>query len=89
MCTMKTEDHLLATHIANNADFENACMTNNAEKIMAIVNYEMERTNLHTKGSNKLRDDILRLLRTKKSCVDVLYFVWNSRMSGTGFAVIA
>ncbi len=89
MCTMKIEDQLLATHIANNAEFENACLTNNAEKIVAIVNYEMERTNLQTKGANKLRDDILRLLRTKKSYMDILYFIWNSRLSGTGYAVIA
>ena len=85
----KVEDQLLATHITDNADFENACQSNNAEKIMAIVNSEMKKHNLYTKGALKLRDEIFGLLRSRKSYADILFFVWNSRMSGTGFAVIA
>lgn len=89
MHTIKVEDCLLATHIADNPNFETACATNDKETIMAIVNHEMEEHDLHTKGSQKLREDIFRMLNRKKSCMDVLYFVWNSRLSGTGYAVIA
>lgn len=52
----------------------------------------MEKANLHTKGSNKLRDDIFRMLQDKPVVStyignQVLFFVWNSRLSGTGLAV--
>jgi hypothetical protein len=57
--------------------------------IMAIVDHEMEEHNLHTKGANKLKADIIRMLNTKKRFTDILMFVWNSRLSGTGDAVIA
>jgi hypothetical protein len=89
MCTVKTGDRLLATHISNNPDFETACAVNDKETIMTIVHSEMEKHDLHTAGANKLRDDIFRMLNRKKSCVDILFFVWNSRLSGTGDAVIA
>ena len=88
MRTMKIEDQLLATHISNNPEFEAACLAGDAKKILAIVSREMEEHNLFTKGSNKLKSDIIRMLQTKKSFVDILYFVWNSRLSGTGDAVI-
>lgn len=92
MCTSKIENRLLATHISNNADFEAACLTGNAEKIRSIVLTEMEKAELHTKGSNKLRDDIFRMLQGKAKVPayignNVLAFVWNSRLSGTGLAV--
>jgi hypothetical protein len=89
MCTVKTEDRLLATHISNNPDFETACSVNDKETIMTIVHYEMEKNGLYTTGAKKLRDDIFRMLNRKKSCIDVMFFVWNSRLSGTGDAVIA
>ena len=88
----KIEDQLLATHITDNAEFETACLTGNAAKIMAIVEAEMEKHNLFTKGSKKLQADILRMLRGKERVspndgANILMFVWNSRLSGTGFAV--
>jgi hypothetical protein len=83
------ENRLLATHISNNPDFETACAVNDKETIMTIVHNEMEKHNLYTNGAKKLRDDIFRMLNRKKSCADILFFVWNSRLSGTGDAVIA
>ncbi len=86
------ENSLLATHISNNKDFESACLTGNAKQIMAIVNSEMEKNNLHTPGSKKLRDDIYRMTQGKLVIAtyigsNILAFVWNSRLSGTGLAV--
>lgn len=93
MCTSKIEDRLLATHISENKEFETACLSGNADKIRAIVLEEMEKSKLHTKGSNKLRDDIFRMLQGKAKVSsyignNILAFVWNSRLSGTGQAVI-
>ena len=92
MCTVKNEDCLLATHISANHEFESACLSGDADKIRAIVDSEMEKSGLHTKGANKLRDDIFRMLQGKAKVSkylgnNVLAFVWNSRLSGTGFAV--
>ena len=87
MHTTKVEDKLLATHIADNPEFEAACISGNKEKILSIVNYEMEKNNLYTNGAKELRDDIFRMVNGRKPIIDVLYFVWNSRLSGTGFAV--
>ena len=89
MRTMKIEDHLLATHISNNPEFEAACLAGDANKVIEIVNREMEEHNLYTKGANKLKSDIIRMLNTKKHFAQILMFVWNSRLSGTGDAVIA
>ena len=88
----KIEDRLLATHIADNADFESACLTGNGLLIMDIVDHEMEKNNLYTKGSKKLREDILRMLQGRSSVSkyvgqNILFFVWNSRLSGIGLAV--
>ena len=88
MRTMKIEDHLLATHISNNPEFEAACLAGDADKIIVIVNQEMEEHKLYTKGANKLKADITRMLNTKKHFAQILMFVWNSRLSGTGDAVI-
>ena len=88
MRTMKIEDRLLATHISNNPDFEAACLSGDADKIIAIVNNEMEEHKLFTKGANKLKADIVRMLQAKKHFAQILMFVWNSRLSGTGDAVI-
>ena len=89
MRTMKIEDQLLATHISNNPEFEAACLAGDANKIIEIVNSEMEEHRLFTKGSNKLKADIIRMLNAKKHFAQILMFVWNSRLSGTGDAVIA
>lgn len=89
MRTLKIEDQLLATHISNNPDFEAACIAGDANKIITIVNQEMEEHSLHTKGANKLKADIIRMLNTRKHFAQILMFVWNSRLSGTGDAVIA
>jgi hypothetical protein len=88
----KIEDRLLATHIADNTDFESACLTGNGLLIMDIVDHEMEKNNLYTKGSKKLREDILRMLQGRSRVSSnvgqrVLFFVWNSRLSGIGLAV--
>lgn len=88
----KIEDRLLATHIAENADFEKACTLGDAVKIREIVESEMQKHNLFTKGSQKLREDINRLLQGRtvvSSAVgtNILLFVWNSRMSGIGLGV--
>ena len=88
----KIENRLLATHVADNPEFENACLTGDAEKIMSIVDYEMEKNNLHTKGSKKLRNDIFvktkgQLKVSVNTGKNILFFVWNSRLSGIGLAV--
>lgn len=88
----KIEDRLLATHIADNSEFEGACLSGNGLLIMDIVEAEMEKNNLYTKGSKKLREDILRMLQGRSSVPkyvgqNILMFVWNSRLSGIGLAV--
>ena len=88
----KIENRLLATHVTNNKDFESACLSGDATQIMFIVESEMQKNKLFTKGSEKLKADILKMLqgKTKVSASvgqRVLMFVWNSRMSGIGFAV--
>ena len=88
----KIEDRLLATHIADNPDFEGACLSGNSQQIMAIVEAEMEKNNLYTKGSKKLRDDIYSKLQGKTIVSkyvgqNILLFVWNSRLSGIGLSV--
>ena len=88
MRTMKIEDQLLATHISNNPEFEAACLAGDATKVLAIVDHEMEEHNLFTKGAKKLKADIIRMLNAKKHFAQILMFVWNSRLSGTGDAVI-
>lgn len=90
--TLKIENSLLATHISNNSEFETACLTGNVEKILYIVDYEIETNNLHTNGSKKLKNDILKLINGKSKISStvgqkILFFVWNSRLSGTGLAV--
>lgn len=86
------EERLLATHISDNENFENACLTGDADMIRSIVVSEMNKAKLHTKGSNKLRDDIFKMLQGKAKVSsyigqNVLAFVWNSRLSGIGLAV--
>ena len=88
----KIEDKLLATHISDNPDFEGACMSGNGLLIMDIVEAEMKKNNLYTKGSKKLQEDINRMLqgRTRVPSYvgrNILMFVWNSRLAGIGLAV--
>ena len=87
------EERILANHIAENEEFKDACMTGDAELIRDIVNSEMEKANLYTKGAIKLRDDIFRKLQNKVKVsvgvgLSIMEFVWNSRLSAAGFAVI-
>lgn len=88
----KIEDRLLATHISNNPNFEGACLSGNGSMIMEIIEVEMEKNKLYTKGSKKLQADVLRMLQGRTNVPayigqKVLFFVWNSRMSGIGLAV--
>lgn len=88
----KIEDKLLATHISDNPEFENACLTGNGLMIMEIVEAEMKKNNLYTKGSKKLQEDIVRMLKgqsrvSKYVGQNILMFVWNSRLAGIGMAV--
>lgn len=93
MHTPKIEDKLLATHVSNNPDFESACMSGDGLQIISIVEAEMEKNNMFTKGSKKLQADIIRMLQGRSRVLpsigqQVLMFVWNSRASGIGLAAI-
>jgi hypothetical protein len=84
-------DSLIATHVCQNPDFETACMTGDAAKILAIFDEEMKKNNLYTAGAKKLRTDVARMTRGMsrvpvKIGENILFFVWNSQASGTGFA---
>ena len=88
----KIEDQLLAKHISENPEFENACMSGNGLMIMEIVESEMKKNNLFTKGSKKLQADIIRMLQGQSRVPAqlgqrVLFFVYNSRLAGVGLAV--
>lgn len=88
----KIEDRLLATHIADNPYFEEACLSGNSSLIVEIIDHEMKKNDLYTKGSKKLRADIIRMLNgnervSKYVGQNILMFVWNSRLSGIGLAV--
>ena len=88
----KIEDRLLATHISDNPDFEEACMTGNGSMIMEIIETEMEKNHLYTKGAKKLQADIIRMLKgqaqvSKYVGQNILFFVYTSRLAGPGLAV--
>lgn len=88
----KVEDRLLATHISTNPKFEKACMDGDGNLIMEIVNTEIEKNNLYTDGSEQLKKDIANLIRGRTKLPshvgqNILFFVWNARLSGTGYAV--
>ena len=90
--TEKIEDRLLATHISDNPEFESACLSGNGLMIMDIIEAEMEKNNLYTKGSKKLQADIVRKLngQAKVSTYtgqEILFLVYNSRLAGVGLAV--
>jgi hypothetical protein len=89
----KVEDRLLATHLSTNPDFEPACYAGDGQKIMSIIETEMSKNNLFTKGSMKLKADIIRMLqgRTKVSYYvgqEIVKFVWYARLAGSGNPVI-
>lgn len=84
----KIEDRLIATHVSNNENFEEACMNNNYKLILQIFDEEMEANNLFTKGAKKLRDEIQVMVYKHKSGIEIMYRVWNARLAGTGYAVI-
>ena len=84
------KDHLLATHVVNNENFTAACYAGDGAQIMSIVEAEMQKNKLFTKGSEKLKADILRMLQGKTVVstavgTRVLEFVWNSQAKGCGF----
>jgi hypothetical protein len=86
-------DNLIATYICNNPGFETACLTGDATQIMAIIDAEMEANNMYTPGAKKLRNDVFRMTRGNakvpaKIGEHILFFVWNSQLSGTGDSVI-
>jgi hypothetical protein len=92
MKTIEIDNNLLAAHICDNSDFEQACLSGNAKQIIIIVKHEMEEHRLFTPGAKKLYDDILRMTKAKDTIsvhtgTSILSFVWNSRLSGTGLAV--
>ena len=90
--TEKIEDRLLATHITDNPEFEGACLSGDGLMIMDIIEAEMKKNNLYTKGSKKLQADIIRMLQgqsrvSKYVGQNILFFVYNSRLAGIGLAV--
>lgn len=87
------DDNLLATYVVNNPEFEAACMSGDATKILSIMDSEMQANNMVTKGARKLRDDVFMMTRGNarvpaKIGENILFFVWNSQLSGTGHKVI-
>lgn len=88
-----TDDKLLATYVVKNPEFESACMSGDAVKIMSIIDQAMQDNNMMTKGARKLRDDVFVMTRGNarvpaKIGENILFFVWNSQLSGTGNKVI-
>jgi hypothetical protein len=89
---MAPADSLIATKVCTNPEFESACMTGNATKIMEIIDQEMEANDMYTPGARKFRNDVFRMTRGSakipaKIGENILFFAWNSQMSGTGLAV--
>lgn len=90
--TEKIESRLLATHITDNPNFTQACESGDGLMIMEIVEAEMKKNDLYTKGSKKLQADIIRMLKgqskvSKGTGQNILFFVYNSRLAGLGLAV--
>lgn len=89
----KVEDRLLATHLTTNPEFEKACFAGDGQQIVTIIDNEMNKNNLLTKGSMKLKADIVRMLQGRMRVPsyigqNVLTFVYNARLSGTGLGVL-
>lgn len=88
------EQSLLATHVTDCPDFEEACMTGDATRIMAIIDETMQLEGMMTPGAKKLRNDVFNMTKgsarvPRKIGENILFFVWNSRMSGIGLGVNA
>lgn len=86
-------DRLLATHVCKHPDFESACLTGDATRILAIVDETMEAKNMYTPGAKKLRNDIARFTMGQakvpaKIGEHILFFVWHSQASGVGKGVL-
>lgn len=89
----KVEDRLLATHLTENEVFKKACFAGDGQQMMTIIETEMNKNNLFTKGSMKLKADIIRMLQGRTSVPsyigqNILRFVYNARLSGTGHGVL-
>lgn len=89
---LKIENQLLATHLSESQEFKNACKAGDSQQIMSIIDTEMSKNNLFTKGSMKLKADIIRMLqgRTRVPSYigeNIVRFVYNSRLSGIGLGV--
>lgn len=87
------DGNLLATYVVKNPEFETACMTGNAIKILEIMDHEMEVNGMQTKGARKLRDDVAFMTKgqakvPQKIGEHILFFLWNSQLSGTGYKVV-
>jgi hypothetical protein len=85
-------ENLIATHVCNNPEFETACMTGDATKIMSIIDSEMQANNMFTPGAKKFRNDVFYMTRgnarvPKKIGEQILFFAWNCQMSGIGLGV--
>ena len=85
-------EELIATHVCNNPEFETACMTGDATKIMSIIDHEMEVNNMYTPGAKKFRNDVFYMTRgnarvPKKIGEQIMFFAWNCQMSGIGLGV--
>lgn len=90
--SLEIQEQLLATHVATNENFTAACYAGDGAQIMTIVENEMLKHNLFTKGSAKLKADIIRMLQGKAKVsvsvgTRVLEFVWNSQAKGCGLGV--
>lgn len=85
----KIENRLIATHVSNNLDFEEACLNNNYDRIIQIFDEEMEENDLFTKGAIKLKEEVKVMITKRKPGTDIMFKVWNARMSGAGLGVIA
>ena len=84
-------DHtLLASKLADTHAFTEACMTNDLAAVKRIVDEVMESNDMYTPGAQKLKADILRMCARSgaRTGENILSFVWNSRLSGTGDKVI-
>jgi hypothetical protein len=82
-------NNLLATHVCTHPDFESACMSGDAVRILSIIDEVMEAKNMYTPGAKKLRNDVANMTMGKpkvpaKIGEHILFFVWNSQASGTG-----
>ena len=83
----KIESRLLATHVTDNPNFTQACESGDGLMIMEIVEAEMKKNDLYTKGSKKLQADIIRMLKGQNRVStsigqNILFFVYTLVLSG-------